>query len=167
MVQFLVTVAPAATHGSVASLRGTVDVRRGRRLCNDNNHLRITYDSLRSDLAKVDAHVIQPHEYDQLPELTDEMMARAVFKRGGRPITANPRQQVTIRLPADVLARWKDSGPSWQTRMAEFLAKKAPKAKRAAWSSRWARHGGLRGRTAQRALGHAAAFVTTKQRNNP
>ena len=84
MIQFLVTVAPAARHGSVAGLRGTVDVRRGRRLCNDNNHLRITYDSLRSDLAKVDVHVIQPHEYDQLLELTDEMMARAVFKRGGQ-----------------------------------------------------------------------------------
>ena len=32
-----------------------------------------------SDLAKVDAHEIQPEEYEELPELTDEMMARADF----------------------------------------------------------------------------------------
>jgi uncharacterized protein (DUF4415 family) len=78
---------------------------------------------LKSDLARVDAHVIQPHEYDELPELTDEMLARATLKRGGRPVSSNPRKQVTIRLPADVLARWKATGPGWQTRMAERLSK--------------------------------------------
>jgi hypothetical protein len=36
-----------------------------------------------SNLAQVDAHVIQPHEYDEIPELTDEMLARAVWKKGG------------------------------------------------------------------------------------
>ena len=33
--------------------------------------------SLGSDLAKVDAHVIQPHEYDELPELDEAMLVRA------------------------------------------------------------------------------------------
>ncbi|MCC6242143.1 MAG: BrnA antitoxin family protein [Gemmatimonadaceae bacterium] len=74
-----------------------------------------------SDLARVDAHVIQPHEYDELPELTDEMMRRAVSKKGGRPVSPNPRVLVSIRLPADVLARWRATGPGWQTRMAERL----------------------------------------------
>ena len=78
---------------------------------------------LKSDLARVDAHVIQRSEYNELPELTEEMLARAVLKRGGRPVSANPRTQVTIRLPADVLARWKATGPGWQTRMAERLSK--------------------------------------------
>lgn len=78
---------------------------------------------LKSDLARVDAHVIQRSEYDELPELTEEMLARAVLKKGGRPVSANPRKQVTIRLPADVLARWKATGPGWQTRMAERLSK--------------------------------------------
>jgi len=76
-----------------------------------------------SDLAKVDAHVIQPEEYEELPELTDEMMARAVFKVGGRPVSINPRKLLTIRLPADVIERWKSTGPGWQTRMAERLSK--------------------------------------------
>jgi uncharacterized protein (DUF4415 family) len=79
--------------------------------------------SLKSDLARVDAHLIQSKEYEELPELTEEMLARAVLKKGGRPVSINPRKQVTIRLPADVLARWKATGPGWQTRMAERLSK--------------------------------------------
>jgi uncharacterized protein (DUF4415 family) len=74
-----------------------------------------------SDMARVDAHVIQPHEYVEIPELTDEMMRRAVFKKGGRPISKNPRVLISLRLPADVLARWRATGPGWQTRMAERL----------------------------------------------
>ncbi len=79
--------------------------------------------SVKSDLARVDAQVIKSHEYAKLPELTEELLARATIKRGGRPVSANPRKQVTIRLPADVLARWKSTGPGWQTRMAERLSK--------------------------------------------
>lgn len=78
---------------------------------------------LGSDLARVDAHVIQPHEYDELPELSDEMLARAVVNKGGRPRTLNPRQLISLRLPAEVIARWRATGPGWQTRMAERLAR--------------------------------------------
>jgi len=81
---------------------------------------------LKSDLAKVDAHVIQPHEYDELPELTEEALARAVVMKRGRPISPNPRKLITIRLPADVIERWKATGPGWQTRMAERLSKVRP-----------------------------------------
>ena len=41
--------------------------------------------TLKSDLTKVDAHVIRAHEYKDLPELTDESLARAVVNKGGRP----------------------------------------------------------------------------------
>ena len=78
--------------------------------------------SLGSDLARVDAHVIQPEEYEELPELTDEMFARGVWKRGGKPI-APPTKVVTLRLPVDVIAKWKATGPGWQTRMAARLTK--------------------------------------------
>ena len=76
---------------------------------------------VKSDMRRVDAHVIQPHEYDEIPELDDEMLSRAVLKKAGRPVSANPRVLVSIRLPADVLARWRATGPGWQTRMAERL----------------------------------------------
>jgi uncharacterized protein (DUF4415 family) len=34
---------------------------------------------------------------------------------------------IQLRLPPDTLARWKASGPGWQTRMSELLAARAPK----------------------------------------
>jgi len=79
--------------------------------------------SLRSDLARVDAHSVKPAEYKELPELTDEMLARAKIRKGGRPLSLNPRKLLSLRLPADVIERWRATGPGWQTRMAERLSK--------------------------------------------
>ena len=79
--------------------------------------------TLGSDLRRVDAHVIKPEEYDDLPEMTDEMFARAVFKKAGRPRSVNPKQMISLRLPPEVIARWKATGPGWQTRMAKRLEK--------------------------------------------
>ena len=79
--------------------------------------------SLKSDLERVDAHRIKRKEYQELPELTDEMFVRAKVNKGGRPVSANPRKLISLRLPADVLQRWKSTGPGWQTRMAERLSK--------------------------------------------
>ena len=39
---------------------------------------------LGSDLKKVDSHVIKPEEYEELPELTEEMEAQAVFRKATR-----------------------------------------------------------------------------------
>ena len=82
--------------------------------------------TLKSDLKRIDAHRVAPDEYEDLPELTDAMLERGVLKRAGRPIATNPRLQVTIRLPQSVLEHWKETGPGWQTRMAELLTKQAP-----------------------------------------
>jgi uncharacterized protein (DUF4415 family) len=82
---------------------------------------------LGSDLAKVAAHVIQPEEYDELPELTDDMLARGQVNKGGRPRSANPKKLISIRLPEDVIAKWRATGPGWQTRMAEKLVRAAPR----------------------------------------
>jgi uncharacterized protein (DUF4415 family) len=79
--------------------------------------------SLNSDLARVDAHAVQPEEYEDLPELTEEMLSRAKVNKGGRPLSPNPRKLISLRLPADVIERWKATGPGWQTRMAERLSK--------------------------------------------
>jgi uncharacterized protein (DUF4415 family) len=79
--------------------------------------------SLKSDLGRVDAHVVEADEYDELPELTEEMLKCGKIKKGGRPVSANPRKLISLRLPADVIAKWKATGPGWQTRMAERLSK--------------------------------------------
>ncbi|MFO1226781.1 BrnA antitoxin family protein [Roseateles sp.] len=83
--------------------------------------------SLGSDLNRVDRHVIQPAEYEELPELTDEMVARGTVNRGGRPKSANPKKLISIRLTEDVIQRWRATGPGWQTRMAEKLSRLSPK----------------------------------------
>lgn len=79
--------------------------------------------SLTSDLARVDAHVVKAEEFEELPELTEEMLLRAKVNKGGRPFSPNPRKLISLRLPADVIERWKATGPGWQTRMAERLSK--------------------------------------------
>ena len=80
-----------------------------------------------TDFAKLDAHVIQPEEYEDIPELTDEWFARADFYRGGvlirrgRPKSDSPKKQVTIRLDADVLEGLRATGAGWQTRINDAL----------------------------------------------
>jgi uncharacterized protein (DUF4415 family) len=79
--------------------------------------------SLKSDLKKIDKHVIQSAEYDELPELTDELLARAVVKKAGRPISENPRELISLRVPSEILEKWRAGGPGWQTRMVQRLSK--------------------------------------------
>lgn len=73
---------------------------------------------------------------DAPPEITDAWIAGADLYEGdrlvrrGRPRLEHPRQLLSLRLPPDVIARWKASGPGWQTRMAETLEKSAPKPRR-------------------------------------
>jgi len=83
--------------------------------------------SLGSDLKRVDAHVVRRREYRELPELTDDMLARGSVNKGGRPRSENPRKLISIRLPESVIERWRATGPGWQTRMADRLAKAQPK----------------------------------------
>jgi uncharacterized protein (DUF4415 family) len=78
---------------------------------------------LKSDLVRVDAHTVKSDEYEELPELTDDMLSRASVNKGGRPLSPNPRKLISLRLPVDVIERWKATGPGWQTRMAERLNK--------------------------------------------
>lgn len=55
---------------------------------------------------------------EAMPELAEH------FRRArGRPHVARPKQQVTLRLDAEVLERLRQSGPGWQTRVNEALKK--------------------------------------------
>lgn len=74
---------------------------------------------------------------DENPEWTDEDFARAKrfadlpktlqAKLRGRPKAEVTKARLTIRMDAQALARWRASGPGWQTRAAAVLAAKAPK----------------------------------------
>jgi uncharacterized protein (DUF4415 family) len=65
--------------------------------------------------------------------LMREVMPEVVeaFKRGrGRPKSAAPKERVSLRLDAKVLSAYKLTGPGWQKRIADTLAREAPKSKR-------------------------------------
>lgn len=49
-----------------------------------NKHAMRPTSRIGSDLAKVDAHEITPEEYEEIPELTDEQLARADLYIGGK-----------------------------------------------------------------------------------
>ena len=73
--------------------------------------------TLGSDLAKVDAHEVQASEYDELPELTDDMLARATVNRGGRPRAASPKVLLSVRYSSEVVDYFRKTGDGWQARM--------------------------------------------------
>lgn len=70
---------------------------------------------------------------DETPEITDRWIAEADLMQGstvvrrGRPPAADPKRLLSLRIPETVIARWKATGPGWQTRMADAIARAAPR----------------------------------------
>ena len=83
--------------------------------------------SIKSDLGKIDAHVISPQEYNEIPELTDADLTRVQFKLGGKLVSeaegraafsvAMKKQKINLTLDPDVLAWFKQQagGRGYQT----------------------------------------------------
>ena len=87
-----------------------------------------------SDLKKVDAHVLGPKDYEEIPELTDEDFARGVWHHGGKPMPHGPRggakskppeRPVSLRLDPDVLTHFRRGGRGWHSRINAVLRKAA------------------------------------------
>jgi len=82
---------------------------------------------LGSDLSKIDAHVIQPEEYEEIPELTDEFFERADLHVGGklvqrgRPKLSRRKVLLSVRYSLEVVEYFRSTGDGWQTRMDEAL----------------------------------------------
>jgi uncharacterized protein (DUF4415 family) len=62
---------------------------------------------------------------DVLPEIFGTASAAKMLKPRGRPKSGRARTSISLRLPPETLARWKATGPGWQTRMAEALSRAA------------------------------------------
>lgn len=83
--------------------------------------------ALGSDLARADAHIIQPNEYEEIPEITDEDIKRGKWYIGGAEVSesegraafsaALKKQKINITLDPDVLAWFKQQagGRGYQT----------------------------------------------------
>jgi uncharacterized protein (DUF4415 family) len=63
------------------------------------------------------------HAREVLPEIFGTTTAARMLRPRGRPKSGNARALISLRLPPETLARWKATGPGWQTRMAETLTK--------------------------------------------
>ena len=57
-------------------------------------------------------------DLSDLPEVTPEMFARAVVRRGLKP---HSKTQITLRLDSDVVEWFKQQGAGYQTRMNALL----------------------------------------------
>ena len=64
--------------------------------------------------------------YAELPEPTDDMLARDKVSKGGRPRSENSGQLISIRLPEYLIQRWRATGRGWQTRVSEELLQVVP-----------------------------------------
>lgn len=76
-----------------------------------------------------------PELHDENPEWTKQDFAKAkpaseilpseviaqFRNKGGRPRIENPKEAVKLRIDADVLAKFRESGPGWQTRINGIL----------------------------------------------
>jgi uncharacterized protein (DUF4415 family) len=58
-----------------------------------------------------------------LPKIYGAAIAAKMLRPRGRPKSESPRTLISLRLPPDVLARWKAKGPGWQTRMVKVLSR--------------------------------------------
>lgn len=50
-------------------------------------------------------------------------IGEAIARKRGRPVVGEPKAAISLRLPISVLEHWKATGPGWQTRMVELLAR--------------------------------------------
>lgn len=73
----------------------------------------------RTDWARVKATKDSEIDFSDSPELTPESFARAVARKGLRPVMA--KAQLTLRLDADVLDWFRAQGSGYQTRINALL----------------------------------------------
>lgn len=65
-----------------------------------------------------DEQLVQAKPFGEaFPALADAMRKNV----GGRPKLENPKVAVSLRLDQEIVARFKASGPGWQTRMNDAL----------------------------------------------
>jgi uncharacterized protein (DUF4415 family) len=56
----------------------------------------------------------------------NRQIGESIMRKRGRPVVGEPKTAISLRIPNSLLARWKATGPGWQTRMAAALDKALP-----------------------------------------
>lgn len=58
-------------------------------------------------------------DFSDLPEVTPEMFANAIVRKGFKPLPA--KQQITLRIDQDVINFFREQGQGYQTKINQLL----------------------------------------------
>lgn len=58
-------------------------------------------------------------DFSDLPEVTPEMFANAIVRKGLKPIPV--KQQITLRIDKDVITFFREQGQGYQTKINQLL----------------------------------------------
>ena len=76
---------------------------------------RLTSPNSQTDFARLDKMKDEDIDYSDAPEITPEMFAKAIVRRGG--LKPRVKKQVTLRMDGDVLEWFKRQGSGYQTKI--------------------------------------------------
>ena len=72
-----------------------------------------------TDLDRVDKIKDNDIDLSDNPEITPEMFAKSIVRKGLKPVKR--KAQITLRIDEDVLAWFKNQGPGYQTHINSLL----------------------------------------------
>jgi uncharacterized protein (DUF4415 family) len=73
----------------------------------------------RTNLKRLDAMKDEDIDLSDIPEVTPEMFARGILRRGLKPVIR--KKQLTLRVDGDVVEWYQKQGPGYQTRINSLL----------------------------------------------
>lgn len=73
----------------------------------------------KTDWKRINAMRDEGIDFSDHPEATPEMFAKALVRRGLKPVP--PKEQITLRLDADVLKWFRAQGKGYQTQINALL----------------------------------------------
>jgi len=76
-------------------------------------------ESITRTLQRLDAMTDEDIDYSEIPPLTPEMFAKAIVRKGLKPVTR--KAQITLRVDAEVLEWFKRQGKGYQTQINAIL----------------------------------------------
>ncbi|OKH55252.1 hypothetical protein NIES2101_04620 [Calothrix sp. HK-06] len=78
-----------------------------------------TSNKSQTDWERIDAMSDEDIDFSDCPEITPEMFANSVVRRGLKPVTR--KVQITLRVDSDVLDWFKAKGQGYQTQINALL----------------------------------------------
>lgn len=79
----------------------------------------VTLRKSRTDWKRVDTLRDDKIDFSDAPELTPEMFARAIVRRGLKPVVR--KKLLTLRIDSDVVEWYRSQGSGYQTRINALL----------------------------------------------